>query len=63
MAFFFGGGGETVLNEVFQTLHGYNLALGQQMHPGFDFDFDLVSRSQFCQKYRLNILAVLRSAV
>ena len=63
MGWLFGvGWGETVLSDVFQTLPGYNLGLGQQIHPGFE-DFDLVSRSQFCPKYRLNISAVLLSAV
>ena len=59
LAFFWGG---HCLSEAFQTLHGSNLALGQRIHTGF-VDFDLVSRSQFCQKYKLNFWAVLLSAV
>ena len=42
------------LSKVFQTLRDYNLAWGLQCHSRLD-DFDFVSKSQVCQKYKLQI--------
>ena len=44
-----------LLNEMFQTLHDYNLAQGLHFHCRFD-DLDFVTRSQLCQKYILQIV-------
>ena len=42
-------------SKIFQMLHDYNLALGLNFQSRFD-DFDSVSRSQVCQKYKLQIV-------
>ena len=42
-------------SKLFQTLHYYNLAWGLLIHTRID-DLDLVSRSQVCQNYNLEIV-------
>ena len=41
--------------EVFQILHGYNLAWGLAIHFRF-VDFDFISKSQVCKNHKLQIV-------
>ena len=50
------------LRGVFQTLYDNNLAMDLTVHTIFD-DLDLISRSQVCQNYSLQIVFRFLSTV
>ena len=53
---------DTMRTRAFKTLHDYNLAWDLHFHCRFD-DLDFVSRSQVCQKYKVQIVLFLDSCL